>query len=504
MTIRINNDLSKSRSQTASSRLRDFVVNSSPGEDMSRPSHFRLRTSEGSVLVIVLWMALGLVSITLYFASSMTLELRAADNRVSSLSANQAIEAGARYVESVLTTFATNGAVPDVSGYLSEDVPVGDAHFWLIGRAGDNAAQMQPDQVFFGLIDEGSKLNLNYASTTLLGNLTNVTPELAANIYDWCHTNSTPSQNGDGPMVYAQFQPGYLCKQGPFETVDELRLVYPMDLETLIGEDANRNGALDPSETDTNRNGVVDPGLVEFVTVYSREPNTRPDGSQRINVSRVSTGNAQLTELLRTNLSSARFATVGLAIGLISPPSRNGPGQQQQRPTTPTPTTTRSFSSPLAFYLASGMTADEFAPIGNALTVASGSFIHGRINVNTASLAVLACLVQGDSAQVQQLVAYRQSYPDKLTSIAWVVDALGRNNATRLAQNDYLTTQSYQFTADIAAVGPYGRGYQRVRFVFDTTSGTPQIVYRQDLSGLGWALGRYVRRDILMASSQRN
>ena len=150
------------------------------------------------------------------------------------------------------------------------------------------------------------------------------------------------------------------------------------------------------------------------------------------------------------------------------------------------------------------MTADEFAPIGNALTVASGSFIHGRINVNTASLAVLACLVQGDSAQVQQLVAYRQSYPDKLTSIAWVVDALGRNNATRLAQNDYLTTQSYQFTADIAAVGPYGRGYQRVRFVFDTTSGTPQIVYRQDLSGLGWALGRYVRRDILMASSQRN
>ncbi|HEY2573326.1 MAG TPA: hypothetical protein VGH65_04625, partial [Verrucomicrobiaceae bacterium] len=62
-----------------------------------------------------------------------------------------------------------------------------------------------------------------------------------------------------------------------------------------------------------------------------------------------------------------------------------------------------------------------------------------------------------------------------------------------LAQGDYITTHSYQFTADIAAVGPFGRGYRRVRFVFDLSEGTPKIIYRQDLSRLGWALGRQTR-----------
>src|SRR5690349_21359193 len=77
----------------------------------------------GSVLIIVLWVALGLVSITLYFANAMTLELRAADNRVSGLAADQALEGGARYVKYLLSTLATNGAVPDVSTYQSEAVP---------------------------------------------------------------------------------------------------------------------------------------------------------------------------------------------------------------------------------------------------------------------------------------------------------------------------------------------------------------------------------------------
>ncbi|HEX7576490.1 MAG TPA: hypothetical protein VF430_00480, partial [Verrucomicrobiae bacterium] len=52
----------------------------------------------GSVLIIVLWVSLGLVSIALYFANSMTYELRASDNRVSGLAADQAIEGAARYV----------------------------------------------------------------------------------------------------------------------------------------------------------------------------------------------------------------------------------------------------------------------------------------------------------------------------------------------------------------------------------------------------------------------
>jgi hypothetical protein len=42
-----------------------------------------------------------------------------------------------------------------------------------------------------------------------------------------------------------------------------------------------------------------------------------------------------------------------------------------------------------------------------------------------------------------------------------------------------------------------------VKFVFDTSSGTPQIVYRQDLTHLGWALGKEVRQNLLLAKETR-
>src|SRR5690242_1924986 len=76
----------------------------------------------GSAFIIVLWIAFGLVSLALYFGNSMVLELRAADNRVSGLGAEQAIEGAVRYINSVLGNYATygsNGFMPDRSGYLA-------------------------------------------------------------------------------------------------------------------------------------------------------------------------------------------------------------------------------------------------------------------------------------------------------------------------------------------------------------------------------------------------
>jgi hypothetical protein len=36
-----------------------------------------------------------------------------------------------------------------------------------------------------------------------------------------------------------------------------------------------------------------------------------------------------------------------------------------------------------------------------------------------------------------------------------------------------------------------------VKFIFDISDGTPRIVYRQDLSRLGWALGEKARETLL-------
>src|SRR5690349_3132379 len=149
------------------------------------------------------------------------------------------------------------------------------------------------------------------------------------------------------------------------------------------------------------------------------------------------------------------------------------------------------------------MTSAEFALIATNLTTVppTRAYIEGRVNVNTASAPVLACLLNGDFSAAQELINYRSANPNSLTSIAWVIDALGQNFATdlqALQSWDCLTTQSFQFTADIAAIGPHGRGYRRVRFVFDTSNGTPQIVYRKDLTSLGWALGKETRQKWLL------
>ena len=95
------------------------------------------RREGASVLIIVLWVSIGLVSIALYFANSMMYELRASDNRVSGLAADQAIEGAARYVAYALTLYATNGAVPVNTEFACAAVPIGDAKFWLIGRDPD-------------------------------------------------------------------------------------------------------------------------------------------------------------------------------------------------------------------------------------------------------------------------------------------------------------------------------------------------------------------------------
>src|SRR5579884_1382631 len=248
----------------------------------TRNPELRTRNPENaSVLIVVLWVIFGLIAITLYFAHSMSFELRAADNRVAGMEAEQAIEGARRYFSCVLSNINQAGTLPDPTTYLNQAVPIGNAHFWLIGRALDDGSATTAATPAFGLIDESSKFNLNNAPSNILISLPRMTPQLVANILAWRSTNTTSLSGGAESDTYSTLPQPYLAKNAPFETVDELRLIYGMDMETLYGEDANLNGILDPNENDgdnlppsDNMDGRLDPGLLEYVTVYSREPGT--------------------------------------------------------------------------------------------------------------------------------------------------------------------------------------------------------------------------------------
>ena len=439
----------------------------------------RLSAQSGSVLIIVLWVSIGLVSIALYFANSMNYELRAADNRVNGLSAEQAIEGAARYVAYALQNFATNGAVPLNTQFQCAAVPVGDAKFWLIGRD-PNAAN--PTEPYFGLVDEGGKLNLNSVNTNVFQYLPGMTTDFSEAVLDWRGTNGTVSLN------YASL--GYAPKNAPFETVDELRLVYGADINLLAGEDINRNGILDKSEKDLNGNGALDPGLFEFVTVYTREPNFHADGSSLTNVNTASRSQMQ-----------ALFQNAGVSTSQIGALTR-------------TNANARPYASLLKFAVAcrnASLSADDFSRLAGNITTSTNLYFRNRVNVNTASVDVLTALIMGRNVDeqtavsaAQTLVTYRQQNPNNLSSVAWIIDALGNTSpvVTALAGADLVTTHSYQFTADIAAVGAFGRGYRRVKFIFDISDGTPKILYRQDLGRLGWALGEKARENLVAKDTQ--
>src|SRR5690349_19494071 len=70
------------------------------------------RARHGSVLIIVIWICFGLVALAIYFANSMSSELRAADNRVASANAHQALLGGIRYAEHVLANYGSSGTPP--------------------------------------------------------------------------------------------------------------------------------------------------------------------------------------------------------------------------------------------------------------------------------------------------------------------------------------------------------------------------------------------------------
>jgi type II secretory pathway component PulK len=444
------------------------------------------RAGRGSVLIIVLWIAIGLVGITLCFANSMTLELRASDNRVTGLAADQAIEGAARYVGYALANYATNGMMPTNAQFTCENVPIGDSHYWIIGR--DNSGTAPATGPVFGLIDEASKLNLNRANTNTLSYLPNMTTDLATAIVDWRSTNGM----GDEALNYATL--GYDDKNSPFESVDELRLVYGMTVDILAGDDINRNGVLDAGEKSSTGGTTPNFGLLEYTTVYSREPNFHSDGTSMTNVNTATEGDFD-----------ALFQAAGVETSLATTIYRN------IHPTAPRPanpcTSTFDFCDRC---LNAGMTADDFAKIYNNVTATTNLYTYGRVNVNTAGETVLTALFMGanidqDTADgaAQSLISYRQQNPGALTSPAWLVTALGNNSVvTNLVAHDWITTRSFQFTADIAAVGPFGRGYRRVKFIFDISDGTPKIIYRQDLSRLGWALGEKARETLVAQNTQ--
>jgi DNA uptake protein ComE-like DNA-binding protein len=430
----------------------------------------RFHHAQGSVLIVVLWASLGLVSVALLFGHSMLMTYRGVDNDLAGHQAEQAIEGAARYVESLLANATTPGLLPDRTTYECEEMPVGEATFWLLGRPADAGNGTTRE---FGVVDEAGKLNLNTATDAMLQNLPGMTDELRAAILEWRDPNAAANSSSGGINTT-------VVKHGPFESIEELALVSGATREILYGEDANLNGVLDANEDDgdktlpaDNSDGKLDPGILEYVTVFSREPTKDSEGNARINLN-------------VTPLPAELWTKIEEVLG--------APERQRIEPLAgPGP-----FGSVLQFYMRSELSAEDFAKIAGYLTTSTAQQPRNPINVNTASETVLTCVLGADKAAAVVSARLGRSVEDQ--SVEWLKSALGASALNDAAE---LTIWSYQVTADVAAVGRHGRGYRRAKLVLDNSTGTPRIIYRRNLAALGWALGRDIRQSLALRKEIR-
>jgi type II secretory pathway component PulK len=424
------------------------------------------RRDRGFALIFIMALCMGLVAVVLLYANTASLEYRGAGNAVASAQARQAAEGARRYLEQALANFEEPGFMPATGELFAERVPVGDAAFWILGRDPDDDRASEP---WFGLVDEASKLDLNHATLEMIEAVPGMTLEFAAAIVDWRDEDSDLTPGGAESENYLLLDEPYQCKNAPFETVRELRLVYGADWDELVGEDANMNHLLDPNEDDgdalppaDNQDGLLDRGLFAYFTVHAIEPNTDPDGNPRVNI------NGNETDKLEAVLSERLGEKADSVLQILG-----GPGQR--------------FSSMLEFFLGSGIDAEDFAAIEPYLTVSDDETLHGMVNVNTAPEEILACLPGIGPDLARDLVAERGQRPSQeLRSVAWVAEVID-DTAASLA-GPHLTARPARLSADVVATGANGRGFCRVRYVFDTSGDTVTVVARDDLSRGGWPL----------------
>ena len=451
--------------------------------------HKMFRQRRGAILIAAMWIMIILVALVLVLARSMRVEAISTGNRQSLLEAD-AVERGAeQYV--LWQVDGAKGDALSVTSIDTEAMPVGNGYFWII------SPDPTSDQNYnFGITDEASKLNLNTATSLMLQNLPAMTSDVADAIVDWADADDTPGQNGAESDYYQNLQFPYVAKNLPLESVEELLLVKGMNKGLLFGYDLNRNGFLEADESQSgglasavNSGSSDSRGLFNYVTAWSVEPNTTIDGQPRTSVN--GTNTAPLQKALSTVLPAARVTEILAKLApLYNPPAATGGKGKTKKPVAPAVAT---FTNMGVFYLASGMTPAEFGKVADLLTASTAKTLTGLVNVNTAPAQVFACLPGLDQNDANTLVSARQSADT--TSIAWVLTAL-QPQTKALAVAGMLSTRSYIYSADIVGVSGDGRSFKRVRVVVNAQASPAKIIYRRDLTSLGWPLDPRIHDDL--------
>jgi competence ComEA-like helix-hairpin-helix protein len=321
-----------------------------------------------------------------------------------------------------------NGALYDAADQL-QDVHLGRGQFRVFRRG-------RPDEggaIIYGVSDEESRLNANNASSDELSKLNGMTPDITAAIVDWRNTGNEVTPGGAKADYYLSLHPPYLPRNGPLQTVRELLMVRGVTRELLLGRDVHQNGLIEAFEGGGNEavvDDVLDTGWAGLLTVDSSVNNLNAAGYDRVNIQSADQEALTGVKGLTSDMAKAiiawrgqnRFESIADLLDVVAAPNNNpaggagnadqGAGPGPGNPQAANPSGPKVISDTLLM------------DIGDDVTAQADADLAGVVNINTASLEVLACLPGITRELAQAIISFRQSN-GFFSNVAWLLRVPG-------------------------------------------------------------------------------
>lgn len=442
----------------------------------------RAPRERGVILVVVLLVLVAAVALTLALGRETRVEVAVARARADEVLLRALADSALERARAELRADAVAGDTlldawrDDQNAFagaaLGEEGGEGAGRVWFLLPEEDPG---DGREVRYGLRDEASRLDVNVAEREQLLLLPGITEEAADAIIDWRDEDDEVTGQGGESAYYLALDPPYRAKNGPLESLDELLRVKGVDPIMLYGEDRNRNGLLDPGEDDgdlsfppDDADGVLDRGLVDYLTVFSRDLDRTLDGRARLAWSEA-----------EPDALAERLAAAGVSEQAV----------ERMRDVQESAAQASSLGEIVGRFLAlSGGQADpaEVGLILDEITVGSGEgeAVPGRINVNTAARPVLAGLFE--PAELEAVLARRLDPAADLSTPGWLLEVL--EPARFAAVIDRVTTRSWQFTLDAVVLLDARPRFRRFEALLDRSFAPVRVLTWRDTTGRGFPL----------------
>jgi len=139
--------------------------------------------------------------------------------------------------------------------------------------------------IIYGLSDEESRLNVNYAAAEELAKLPGMSPDIVAAILDWRDADHNISPGGAEAEYYTTVSPPYLPRDGAIQTTRELLMVRGISPEILLGGGEDFPD-LEEQESGSTSSGQpqADHGWSDLLAVDGWVANVNAAGEDRVNV----------------------------------------------------------------------------------------------------------------------------------------------------------------------------------------------------------------------------